>query len=165
MGQNDSPEKFNLLSPYGTVVQAPRPTFRWKALDGANGYTVYVLNTDFEIVEKSGMLTGASWTATRPLRGGQTFVWQVVALKDGKEITSPAAPAKEARFKVLDRKTFQTLQRFAQNNKNNHLTLGIIYGHYGLLDDAERELEAATRRQQSPELARKLLENVKAMRR
>ena len=165
MGQNDSREKFNLLSPYGTVVQNSRPTFHWKALDGANGYTVYLLNIDFEVVEKSGTLTNESWTATRPLRRGQTFVWQVVANKDGKEIAAPAAPAKEARFKVLDGKTFQELQRFAQSNKNNHLTLGIIYAHHGLLDDAERELEAASQTQQSLELARKLLQEIKAMRR
>jgi predicted anti-sigma-YlaC factor YlaD len=165
MGNNDSTEKFNLLSPYGTVVQNSRPTFRWQPLNGANSYTVYLLNTDFEVVEKSRTLTNESWTATQPLRRGKTFVWQVVAEKNGKEIAAPVAPAKEARFKVLDRKTFQKLQRFAQSKKNNHLTLGIIYAHHGLLDDAERELETAIASQQSPELARKLLQNLKAMRR
>jgi hypothetical protein len=166
MGQNDSADEFNLLSPYGTVVQSSRPTLRWKGLDGANGYTVYLLNTDFEVVEKSGLLTNESWTVTRPLKRGQIFVWQVVAEKNGKEIAAPAAPAKEARFKVLEGKKFQELRRFAQSRKKrDHLTLGIIYAHHGLLDDAERELEAAVQTQQSSELARKLLENVKKTRR
>lgn len=164
MGSKDSQEKFDLVSPYGTVVQTSRPTFRWQPLEGAKSYTVYLLNSNFEVVEKSGKLTNESWTTTRKLKRGQTFVWQVVAYKDGKEIASPVSPAREARFKVLDRKKFLNLKRFAQSEKNNHLTLGIIYAHLGLLDDAERELEFAIQKQQSPLLAKKLLQNFNAVR-
>jgi hypothetical protein len=57
------------------------------------------------------------------------------------------------------------IQQFAQDNQDNHLALGIIYAHHGLLDEAERQLSSAATGKQSPELARKFLRDIKAMRR
>jgi hypothetical protein len=165
LGPGDAAQKFDLLSPRGTVVQSSRPTLRWQALAGAESYEVYVLNPNFDVVLKSGSLSGKSWTVTRALDRGQTYIWQVVATKDGKEITSPAAPAREARFRILDSKSQQAIEHFAQNKPDDPLALGIIYAHHGLLDEAERQLSSAATLKQSPELARKFLREVKAMRR
>ena len=165
LGPNDPAQKFDLLSPRETVVQSARPTLRWRALAGAGSYKVYLLNTNFDVVQNSGPLSGDSWTVARPLDRGQTYIWQVVASKDGKEIAAPVAPAREVRFKVLDSRSAQAIQQFAQDNHDNHLALGIVYAHHGLLDDAERQLSTAATLNQSPELARRFLREVKAMRR
>lgn len=165
LGPAEAAQKFALLSPRGTVVQSARPTLHWQALTGADGYKVYLLNTTFDIVQNSEALNGQSWTVSHPLERGQTYIWQVVATKEGKEITAPVAPAKEARFKVLDSRSAQAIQIFAKENADNHLALGIVYAHHGLLDDAERQLASAATLQQSPELARKFLRELKGMRR
>ncbi len=165
LGENDSAQKFDLLSPRGTVVLSSRPTLRWRALAGAASYKVYLLNAKFDVVQNSGLLRSTSWTVARPLDHGQTYIWQVVASKEGKEITSPVAPAKEARFRVLDSKSEQAVQRFVQDNHDNHLALGIVYAHHGLLDEAARELSLAEKSKQSSELARMFLRDVRAMRR
>lgn len=166
LGPSDPAQQgFDLLSPRGTVVQSSRPTLRWRALAGAESYQVYLLNTNFDVVQKSGSLSSNSWTVTRSLDRGQTYIWQVVASKEGKEIAAPVAPARDARFKVLDSKSEQAIQRFAQDNPENHLALGIIYAHHGLLDEAARQLSSAATLKQSPELARKFLRDVKTMRR
>lgn len=165
LGQSDPAQKFDLLSPRGVVVQSSRPTLRWRALAGVESYQIYLLNTNFDVVQKSGPLNGTSWTVNRTLDRGQTYIWQVVATKEGKEIAAPVAPARDARFKVLDSKTEQAIQRFAQANQDNHLALGIVYAHHGLLDDAADQLASAVRLNQSTELARRFLRDVRAMRR
>jgi anti-sigma factor RsiW len=165
LGDSDRMQQFELLAPRGTIVQSSRPTLHWQALTGAESYKVYVLNTKFDVLQDSGPLTQNSWTVAHPLTRGQSYVWQVVATKDGKEITAPLAPAREARFKVVDGKTAQAFEHFAQTNPDNHLALSIVCVHLGLFDDAERELKAAAASNQSPELIRKFRQELKAMRR
>jgi hypothetical protein len=166
LGPSDRTQRFDLLAPRGTVVESARPMLRWRSLSGAENYQVYVLNAQFDVIQESGPLNENSWTVTRPLDRGQTYIWQVVAMKDGKQFNSPVAPAREVRFKVLDSVSEQAIRRFAQDNRDNHLALGIIYAHYGLIDDAERELTTSIRlSQSSPNLALKFLQDVKAMRR
>ncbi len=164
MGSNDGAEKFILFTPQGTVVQSVRPTFRWQSLEGAEGYTVYLLDTNFNLLQKSELIKVENWTATKPLKRGQTYIWQVIANKDGKEITSPVAPAKEARFKVLEGKKNNELQGYLKTKKNNHLALGIVFAHKGLLDEAERELKLAINAGQQFSLAQKLLSEIKEIR-
>jgi len=47
----------------------------------------------------------------------------------------------------------------------SHLALGIIYAHTGLLDDAEREFQSALGQPKEAAMARKLLQNLSALRR
>jgi hypothetical protein len=46
----------------------------------------------------------------------------------------------------------------------SHLTIGLLYAQAGLLDDAERELQALLRANPQSTLAQKLLRSVRAKR-
>jgi hypothetical protein len=84
--------------------------------------------------------------------------------KNGRAITSPAAPLPEARFKIVEQAKINQLQRLAKERGDSHLILGILYAHNGLLDEAEGELQIAIHQNQEADTAKKLLQSVKALR-
>jgi hypothetical protein len=155
---------FPVLSPVGTAVITDRPTFRWRALSGAGSYVVSVYDRDFRKVAASAPQASTEWTVAQPLARGQVYSWHVSASREGREVTSPEQPAPEAKFVVLDAAKAEELSRAGRVYKGSHLTLGTLYARAGLLDDAERELESALRKDPRPEAARKLLLSVQALR-
>ena len=168
MGGGGAENSFSVLSPAGTILMTGRPTFRWRALAGATSYSVKIYDTNFNAVASSDGLTATQWTlssSSRPLAPGQVYTWQVVAVKDGQEIISPAPPAPEARFKVLSAQAAEELNRSLASGRNSHLARGVIYTRAGLLDEAEREFEALARENPQSGTARKLLNDVRALRR
>jgi hypothetical protein len=156
---------FALINPIGKIIAAERPTLRWQPLVGATGYTVAVYDENLNRVAVSELVTTTSWTVTPPLVRGQVFKWQVRAVKDGQEIVSPAPPAPEARFKVLEQARLNELNQAKRQHSNSHLLLGLLYARAGLVDEAERELQTLARLNPNSELVRKLLQNVRAARR
>jgi anti-sigma factor ChrR (cupin superfamily) len=156
---------FALLQPVGTVTLSNRPTFNWQPLAGATSYQVHILDTDFNVVAESGQVTTTSWSPPDALKRGVVYLWQVSAAKDGEVISTPAAPAPEARFKILAASKAREVQRAVKERAGSHLQLGIIYAHNGLLDDAEREFQFALRTNQGAATARQLLQNVNGLRR
>ncbi|HJQ25117.1 MAG TPA: hypothetical protein VKA60_14460 [Blastocatellia bacterium] len=155
---------FKLVSPIGTAVESARPVFRWQPLDGATSYVVKVFDANFNRVAMSEMLTTTTWRPSQPLAAGSIYSWQVTATKDGNEVTSPAPPAPQARFKVIERARLAELQRIAQSYPDSHLLRGVLYARAGLLDDAERELQALLKANPSNDTARRLLTSVRALR-
>jgi hypothetical protein len=89
----------------------------------------------------------------------------VTAVKDGQEVISPAAPAPEARFKVLGAATMKELERLEAAHPDSHLVRGVLYAQAGLLDDAEREFRALLEANPQSPTAQKLLQSVEALRR
>lgn len=165
MGPADPGHPIPLLSPVGTVVMRDRPVFRWRALDGAEGYVVKVYDADFNEVAASPLLTQTTWTSTRSLQRGQTYSWQVMARAGGKEIFSPVKPAPDAKFMVLNHKKAGELIQAKSAGGNSHLTLGILYAQAGLLEDAEREFQALLHANPQSALVQKLLRSVREKRR
>ena len=155
---------FGLIGPMGQVVPSEQPTLRWQPLEGAQSYTVTVTDADLNVVATSPPLNTTEWRITNSLRNGGIYSWQVTALKDGVRITSPVLPAPQAKFKVLDGSTSETIQQAQRAYPNSHLTLGVLYAKAGLLDEAEHELRALVRDNPDARIALKLLQNVKAMR-
>lgn len=155
---------FGLIGPLGQVVRTKQPTFRWRPLAGAQSYTVTVTDADLNEVATSPPLNTTEWRITKSLKAGGIYSWQVAALKDGVRITSPVLPAPQAKFKVLDHSTSETLQQAQRAYPDSHLTLGVLYVKAGLLDEAEQELRVLARDNPGERIALKLLENVKAMR-
>jgi hypothetical protein len=101
MGDAGEPaESFTIVGPVGRVVDTNAPTLRWRAMDGAEGYSVDVYDQNYNKVASSGKLDANSWTPR--LQRGRTYVWQVTAVKNGQEIKAPQRPAPEARFRILD---------------------------------------------------------------
>lgn len=164
MGPAEEGHPIALLSPVGTVVPGVRPVFRWRRLDGAEGYVVRIYDADFNEVAASPQLSGTVWTSTRSLERGRTYSWQLTARAAGKEIVSPIKPAPDAKFMVLNQTKAGELAQAKNAGGNSHLTLGILYAQSGLLDDAEREFEALLRFNPQSTVVRKLLRSVREKR-
>jgi anti-sigma factor RsiW len=165
LGGNNNAAPFALLSPVGTVIQTARPTLRWQALSGATSYAVTIVDdADNEEAAKGESLSGTEWTLPQPLPRGRVYRWYVVAHKDGAEIQSPSKSGAVVKFRVLEQKKADELERARQKYANSHLTLGILYAQAGLLDDAEREFQALAEANPNLPVAQKLLQSVKAMR-
>ena len=162
MGSGDPNSQFSVVGPAGDVLLSNQPTFRWKAMEGANGYVVEVYDPQFKLVASSPQLTDLSWTTT--LARGNIYSWQVKAIKDGEEVTAPRPPAPQAKFRVVDEAKANELARAKRSFGTSHLTLGLLYADAGLLDEAEREFRLLRNANPNSDLARNLLRQVQALR-
>jgi hypothetical protein len=163
MGQ-PAEESFALRGPVGKVVQTARPTFRWQALKDATSYAVLLKDSTGRVIE-SGSLTALAWAPEAPLKRGMIYTWQVVALKNGKEVVSPAPAQSAAQVKILEQVKIDELARVSRSHPDAHLLLGILYARAGLLDEAAREFTILLRNNPRSDVAQKLLNTVKASRR
>lgn len=163
-GDDSDGKAFKLLYPSRRVVIEDRPTFRWESLSGVTNYRVYVLDANGDQVSQSEELppTQTQWKAPTALRRGQIFSWVVTALIDGKDIVSPSASNPEVKFAILSSNDFNELNQLKKSD--SHLALGIFYARVGLLTEAERELQKLMQLNPQSELARKLLQSVRNLR-
>jgi Putative zinc-finger len=155
---------FALQQPVGTVVQNDRPTFIWKPLKGASGYSVSIFDAQLNEVARSEALTTTMWTPPRALQRGAIYRWQVIAFEGGREVLLPSATAPEAKFKVLEQQQAEELTRARRIYAGSHLALSVLYARAGLLDEAETELKALVRDNPTSTVARKLLQSLQAWR-
>jgi len=163
-GRKEAEADFGLIAPIGKVVFSDRPTFRWSPLRGATGYVVEVYDQAFNLVATSPELTNSSW-AVPSLPRGTVYTWQVKAIKDGQEITSPRPPAPQARFRIVDQAKANELLKARRMYSSSHLALGLLYAEAGLLEEAEQELRALRIANPDSEIIRRLLGQIQAMRR
>ena len=163
MSSDNQKDQFSVLEPAGSVLLTDKPAFRWSTLDGATGYVVEVYDAQFNLVTSSPQLSNPSWTTTLPR--GNVYSWQVKAIKEGQEITSPRPPAPQAKFRVLDQAKANELARAKRAYGSSHLTLALLYAEAGLLKEAEQELRLVQRVNPNSDLARKLLRQIQALRR
>jgi hypothetical protein len=160
-GGGDNVLPFRPLAPLGVVVESDRPTFRWQPLAGADTYNVTVTDERLNEVATSGPLTATAWRVPRPLARGTIYSWQVTARRrDGQTVTVPVMPAPQAKFQVLARARLEELQRVRRAYPGAHLSLGVLYAHAGLLDEAAREFRALARANPGSPVASKLLRGV-----
>ena len=162
MGSDQQGQEFSVSEPVGNVVMTNRPTFRWSKMEGATGYVVEVYDQEFKPVANSPQQTQNAWTTT--LARGNVYSWQVKAIKEGQEITSPRPPAPQAKFRILDQAKVNELAKAKRAYGSSHLTLGLLYADAGLLREAEEEFRALRRANPKNEVARNLLRQVQAMR-
>ena len=148
--------------PVGKVVRETRPAFSWSPLAGARSYTVAVVDSKFRPVTQSPPLNQTSWTTDPPLARGAVYSWQVTAtLEDGTEVTAPAAPAPQARFRVLDADANDRLTRLEKAAPTSRLARGVAYAQAGLIDEAEAELKELLKENPRSQVARDLLRSLR----
>ena len=164
MGSGNQAREFSVLEPVGSVSLSDRPAFRWSAMEGATGYVVEVYDDQFKLAASSQQLTNRSWTIQQPLPRGKVYSWQVKAIKDGQEITSPRPPAPQAKFRVLNQSKANELARAKRSYPSSHLTLGLLYADAGLLKEAEQQFRLLLRANPNSPLARNLLRQVQSLR-
>lgn len=165
MSTDEQGNKFSVTEPIGKVMLSDRPTFRWSRLEGATGYVVEVYDEKFNMLATSPQLTNNSWTVLQPLKRGGVYSWQVKAIKDGQEITSPRPPAPQAKFRILDQRKANEIAQAQRAFGSSHLTLGLLYAQAGLLDQAEQEFRALQRANPGSALVQRLLSQVRNLRR
>jgi hypothetical protein len=163
MGSGNQQRDFSVLEPLGNVLLTARPTFRWSALEGATGYVVEVYDEKFASVASSPQLTDLTWTTSLPR--GRVYSWQVKAIKDGQEITSPRPPAPQAKFRILDQARANELTQAKRAHASSHLTLGLLYADAGMLHEAEQEFRLLQKANPGSDVARKLLRQIQALQR
>ena len=163
MGSDSQGHEFSILEPVGSVLMTNRPAFRWSNMEGATGYVVEVYDPQFNLVVTSPQQNGNSWTTT--LSRGTVYSWQVKAIKDGQEITSPRPPAPQAKFRVLDQSKANEIANAKRIYGTSHLTLGLLYADAGLLREAEQEFRLLRRANPNSEVVRNLLRQIQALRR
>ena len=122
-----------------------------------------VTDADLNEVAASPPLTTTEWRMTKALKPGAIYSWQVTALKDGKSITSPALPAPQAKFKVVEAAVRETLRQVRQSCGGSHLALGVVYAEAGLLTEAEQEFKALVKANPHDRTAREILRGVQTM--
>jgi hypothetical protein len=164
MGGGDTGVPFKLTGPVGKVVESDHPQFSWRPVEGADGYTVSIYDDNYSKVATSPVLKQTSWSPGSRLKRGTSYKWQVTATKDGQEIKSPVRPAPDARFKVLSAADAADIETAKRQAGSSHLLLGMVYAKAGLLTEAEKEFGALLKQNPNSELARKLLNKVKAAR-
>jgi anti-sigma factor RsiW len=162
MGSGDQKKEFSVLEPAGSVLLSTQPTFRWSALEGAVGYVVEIYDEQFKLAASSPQVSNLSWTTT--LARGKVYSWQVKAIKEGQEITSPRPPAPQAKFRILDQAKANEIGKAKRAYASSHLTLALLYADAGLLKEAEQELRLLRRANPNSELARSLLRQVQTLR-
>jgi hypothetical protein len=163
MDPTASENSFRLLAPSGTVVATDRPNLRWQALKGATSYIVSVFDVDFNRVTRSAPQAATQWTSTK-LRRGIVYSWEVVAVRNGREVRSPVAPSPKAQFKILEAEKLLELTRLKQHTPISHLALGITYARFGLLAEAEEQLQILARENPNSPVATRLLRTVQEWR-
>lgn len=163
LSQSSGGVPFRLVSPVGEVVRVDRPTFRWLPLEGASGYKVTVADAELNEVAVSHQLTATEWVTPEPLKPGAIYSWQVTAIKDGQEVTSPVLPAPQAKFKVLGQAESEELARASRTSPRSHLVMGVMYARAGLLAESERELRSLVKENPKSRLAENLLRSVRGL--
>jgi hypothetical protein len=154
---------FSLLGPSGTVIATDHANLRWQALAGATSYTVSVFDADFNRVTRSTPQTATQWT-TPTLRRGMIYSWEVVAVRDGQEVRSPVAPEPRAQFKVLEEEKLRELANLKKHSPISHLALGLTYARFGLLAEAEGQLQILARENPNSPVTTRLLRTVQEWR-
>jgi len=155
---------FSPLVPIGCVVVTQQPTFEWTAVPGAR-YKVEVFGDQFRPVAQSELLDVNRWTVPQQLAHGEIYAWQVTAYKpNGETTTSPAPPAPEARFAVIDVNEAARIDELQQMQPRSHLALGVAYAEAGAAAEAERELEALSAENRGSEAAARLLRTIRTRR-
>jgi hypothetical protein len=162
---SDRENEFSVIDPVGKVILSDCPIFRWTPLPGATSYTVEIYDDAFNLLLSSQPLTDNSWTVSQPLRRGEDFSWQVKAIKNAREVISPRPPQRVVKFRILDPAKTEKVIQAKLDYSTSHLTLGLIYAHSGLLDDAERELRALQKENPDSDTLRHLLHSISKMRR
>ena len=164
-GNVETQDTIGLLTPVGVVVESDRPSFHWRALEGATEYIVTVHDSKLRLVENSGPVAGTEWSISKVLERGRVYSWQIRAVVNGVTVISPQPPAPDAQFKVLNKRAFEAIQTAKRVQGNSHLTMTVLYWKHGLIEAAEREAQALARTNPGSAFAAELLRSLRSLRR
>jgi hypothetical protein len=152
---------FALLGPFGETIAETRPEFRWQPLAGATRYSVVIVDAGLHPVQRSPALRTTVWRPRRPLRRGQTYLWQVTATLRGRSTVVASGPSSaEALLRIVPSKLADELAQFRRGHEEAHLVLGALYAQAGMLTESADELRKVPPGDSSYSTACTLLESL-----
>jgi hypothetical protein len=161
VGTPEANTGFTLLGPFGEAIAETRPEFRWQPLAGAVRYSVTIVDAGLHPVQHSPKLRTTGWRPRRPLRRGQTYLWQVTAtLRGGSTVVASALPFPEALLRIIPAKLADELAQFRRGHEEAHLVLAALYAQAGMLTESADELRKVAPGDSSYGTAQKLLESL-----
>jgi hypothetical protein len=161
VGAPEADTGFALLGPFGEAIAETRPEFRWQPLTGAVRYSVTIVDAGLHPVQHSPKLRTTGWRPRRPLRRGQTYLWQVTAtLRGGSTVVASALPFPEALLRIIPSKLAEELAQFRRGHEEAHLVLAALYAQAGMLTESADELRKVAPGDSSYGTAQKLLESL-----
>ncbi len=128
----------------GLMVATTRPTFRWMAVDGADGYTIQIRRVDGGRPVRFDTGVSSDWTLPADAPGllpGATYAWTVAP--------SMGRPTREQQFRVISGDEYSELEAgFAEVSAmgvdpmtDGLFLTAIIYRDLGLVYDAHAALK------------------------
>jgi hypothetical protein len=161
LGAPEANTGFALLGPFGDAIAETRPEFRWQPLAGAIRYSVAIVDAGLHPVQRSPALRTTGWRPRRPLRRGQTYLWQVTAtLRGGSTVVASGTPSPEAFLRIIPHKLADELAQFRKGHEEAHLVLGALYAQAGMLTESADELRKIPPGDSSYGTARTLLKSL-----
>ncbi len=161
LGAPETNTGFALLSPFGEAIAETRPEFRWQPLAGAIRYSVAIVDAGLHPVQRSPALRTTGWRPRRPLRRGQTYLWQVTAtLRGGSTVVASGRAFPGALLRIIPSKLADELAQFRRGHEEAHLVLGAVYAQAGMLTESADELKKVPPGDSSYSTARTLLESL-----
>ena len=147
-----------LIAPLSTYVATERPILQWRPLAEDVRYVVSVVDEDFNEIVKSPELATTSWQVSQPLVRGAIYRWQVLAFKNGQELTPTQREV--GKFMVISEEKFRKIEQ-ARKKYTSHLVLGLIYKKENMLHEAEKEFRQLVKTNPRAKIAKQLLQSVR----
>lgn len=166
-GSAEEASALRVFAPVATAVREDRPQFRWDGVGEASSYKINVIeqNSGELIITQEIVANLTTWTAPTALRRGETYEWEVQAMRDGNVLAkSPMPPEPPARFRILSEVEVADFEKANRAAGDSHLARGLAAADAGLIDEARREFDLLAGANPDSPLVRQLLEQVSPVR-
>lgn len=155
--QSMGSEEGGLVYPVLTAVPDARPTLRWKPLPSADAYQVFVVDGEKPLAVGETQGESKLRVPAGRLQPGKTYRWFVLADKAGEKQAIDSRKSVGGWFRVLSTAEARELAVQTKRAEGSSLALGVAYAKYGLLDEAQAQLDRFAKLNPKSEIPRRLL--------
>lgn len=150
--------------PAGTALRASRPTFSWPEIKGVTAYRVILTQKDAASFE-SEPLRVPEWRPMTDLSPGLKYAWRVLMeMPDGTRRITPSLEESAPAFRILDANETEDLSRLEREASRRPLILLAAYLKYGMLEEAEIQLQQLKTHNEHSEIIQKIDDQLSAIR-
>ena len=139
-GTENITEKLKLQRPVGTMIVSLHPKLNWSPVAGAESYSVTVVDaangTEVGGVENLKLPT---WVVRPALARGRSYEWEVTAKLNGGTVHS-----RIGEFCGIGETELRDMDSMLPTAGASAFSRGVVYAHFGLLDEANDELQKAS---------------------
>src|SRR5215813_2930214 len=152
------------VSPVQTVTLSRNPVFRWETQPRGAACQVRIYDSNLNLIVESPAMTAGVWESTKSLKAGIVYLWTLKPATADENIASGTVDPTLMSFRVLSPGVSNRLEAMKHLYPADHFALGVLYAHYGVLDEAEHELNLVPASDAYGPTAAKFSERLKRMR-